>query len=681
MAFGDLKGTFGVALNSALTSNVATGSATSVVAGDLVYAVFAQQTALTVSLVTDNLGHTYTASSVGTDAGSISGRAFYTRVTASGSLTSLTGTATASTQNVAFIAAAFAGPFAVPPIDANPAEITAGSAGTSYTCPATGDRVQAVELVVGWIARGAGTAFTATSPNTVAVQLATQTVGNAVIGYQTTVTSSSFSPVFTSATTAGVRVLGVNSFLNAFDTRTVRPITRYEWRRPTSAAHGPFDYRNIAVLQPAVAADLPPGKQFMELPPQPPRVRCVSLLTHTDSFKLPLQQVLPPLAEDFPVPRDQRRNLAHWQDYILPWAQAPPETVNPGFNQWFNPWGPLRGRQDWILATPISLTAVVTATFQIAQYDWPVPRGVPRNLQGWTDSFKLPLQQVLPPHQTDWPLPTPTARRNPQDWIAASNPASIPAPLQTNPGFNQWFNPWGPRRGPQDWIQAPSLALTFVTTPPPIAQYDWPVPRGPRRNPQDWSDSFKLPLQQVLPPRQTDWPVPRGPRRGVQDWIAPTNIALVTAVVGTPFVQKDWPVPRGPHSNILRGFTDALYVDILPPPANYDWPLTPARRRNRQDWILASSIALTAAPVVPPPIAQDDWPLPRGARRGPQDWVLPSSIALTTAPLILPQNSQTDWPNPSIARRNPQDWIYTLNPPTPPPPPVGLPLMGQIWME
>ncbi len=220
-AFGTLLATFGVTSNSVVSSNAAvliSGSG-AVQMGDLAFAVFGEQTALTVSAVVDNLGHTYTATNVGTDAGSVSGIAFYARMTSNGTLTSLTGAATASTDNLAFPAAIFAGPFDAPPADVNIANSTAGSAGTTYSSPASGARGQFIELVVGWMARGNGGAsatLAAVSPNLTAIELQSQTVAQAVIGYQTTVNSSSLTPVFTSAGagagTSGVRVLGTTSF-------------------------------------------------------------------------------------------------------------------------------------------------------------------------------------------------------------------------------------------------------------------------------------------------------------------------------------------------------------------------------------------------------------------------------------------------------------------------------------
>ena len=47
-----------------------------------------QQTSLTVTAVTDNLGNTYSATNAGSDNGNITGRAFYSRVTVPGTLTS-----------------------------------------------------------------------------------------------------------------------------------------------------------------------------------------------------------------------------------------------------------------------------------------------------------------------------------------------------------------------------------------------------------------------------------------------------------------------------------------------------------------------------------------------------------------------------------------------------------------
>ncbi len=208
--FGTVLGTFGVALNSASNNNVAVGSA-AIQPGDLIYGVFAQQTNLTVTGVTDNLGNSYTATNIGTDAGTITGRAFYARANTSGTVTSITAAAISSTFNVAFVAAAFTGPFDLVPIDANIANTTADVT-SPFACPTSGTLVQANELVIGWGCPSYGTAWAGTAGTTIATQLATQAVGQAVLGYQVVTSTVSITPQFSAGGNPTECVLGTNSF-------------------------------------------------------------------------------------------------------------------------------------------------------------------------------------------------------------------------------------------------------------------------------------------------------------------------------------------------------------------------------------------------------------------------------------------------------------------------------------
>ncbi len=346
----------------------------------------------------------------------------------------------------------------------------------------------------------------------------------------------------------------------------------------------------------------------------------------SDSFKLPLQQTLPPRQTDWPVPRAARRNP-----------------------------------QDWIEQTPNTLT-VAPAAPPIAQYDWPIPKRAARNPQDWSDSFKLPLQQVLPPHQTDWPNPR---GRRPLvlDWTLAGN-ALLPTASADAPCVFEWFNPWGPRRNPQDWIQPTNLALTTVAASQPFTQTDWPVLQRARRTNPDWSDSFKLPLQEVLPPRQTDWPVSQGARRNPQDWQSYT-LPLAQA----PQRQLDWPNPALRKPPVVVDWSQAPSVTLTfvqPPFRQADWPVPKVKLGVLQTW--TDSFKLPLQQVLPP--TQKNWPLPTpAARRNPQDYWQPTNIALYFTVQVMPPNALRDWPNP----RGPQqpvitarDFVVGVVPPIPP---------------
>jgi hypothetical protein len=163
MAQGDRKGGLSVTANS-ITNPIAAVGSVAVAVGDLVVAVIAEKTEITATTVTDNLGNTYTDKSAGTDAGNITARAYYSRVTTAGTLTSVSAVATASSNNVSFIADVFEGPFETSPLDTNPANITSDVT-SPFTCPSTGTLAQASELVVCFASRVGNAAFTATSPN------------------------------------------------------------------------------------------------------------------------------------------------------------------------------------------------------------------------------------------------------------------------------------------------------------------------------------------------------------------------------------------------------------------------------------------------------------------------------------------------------------------------------------
>src|SRR5262245_7228897 len=213
-AFGTVLGVFTFTANSIVSSNVATLSSGSgvVQAGDMVFAWFVEQTSLTATAVSDNLGHTYTAANAGVDAGTVTGRPFYARMTANGTLTSLTGSATASADNVAFMGAAIVGPFDYPTtIAANPAMITSDTTSV-FTTPATGVLTQATEAVIIYGCANYGTAWNATSGASLIVDLATQTVAKGAMGIFLSANTSSASAGFSAAGNPTNCILGIASF-------------------------------------------------------------------------------------------------------------------------------------------------------------------------------------------------------------------------------------------------------------------------------------------------------------------------------------------------------------------------------------------------------------------------------------------------------------------------------------
>lgn len=216
MAFGDLKGTLAGSGPSVTNPSNLTGSV-SVAVGDLVLAFFSQQTNLTASGATDNLGNSYSAQNAGTDAGTVTGRLFYSRATVAGTLTTIHVAATASNNDYAGIAGVLEGPVASPPIDKNPANITADLT-SPFNCPATGTLSQANEIVIAWIAAFgavAGGTWAATSPNLLAASANLDANCLAALGYQAVSSTSSVTPVFTYSTNPTADALGTCSFKKA----------------------------------------------------------------------------------------------------------------------------------------------------------------------------------------------------------------------------------------------------------------------------------------------------------------------------------------------------------------------------------------------------------------------------------------------------------------------------------
>lgn len=203
MAQGDLRGTLTGSVSSVTNPTVASGSV-AVSVGDLVFGTMAQQTNLTAAgTVTDNLGNTYAYVNAGTDAGTVTIRSFYARVTNAGTLTTVNVPATASANDASVVAAVIAGPFLASPLDANPANATDGT--TPFTCPATGTLAQASEVVMAAIALADNETVAATSPSVIAGTVAR---ASASVGQSRRVVAATTSvvPEFTSVTATAAQV-------------------------------------------------------------------------------------------------------------------------------------------------------------------------------------------------------------------------------------------------------------------------------------------------------------------------------------------------------------------------------------------------------------------------------------------------------------------------------------------
>jgi hypothetical protein len=182
----------------------------------LIYCVVGEQTTNTVTAVTDvTLGNVFTPLTAAVDAGTSTARPFYARVTVAGTLVtnSLAATANGGTNNGAIAAVIIKGPFLRSPLDANPANITSDIT-TPFTCPTTGTLTIAEEVVLCFSCSTGSAVWTASSPNLLGAQVATQSVLSVRIGYQTVAATTAVAPAF-AGTNPTDGCLGTASFMQA----------------------------------------------------------------------------------------------------------------------------------------------------------------------------------------------------------------------------------------------------------------------------------------------------------------------------------------------------------------------------------------------------------------------------------------------------------------------------------
>jgi uncharacterized protein YsxB (DUF464 family) len=201
MAQGDLRGNLTASVASVTNPTNLTGSV-AVSLRDLIFVAFSQQTALTATTVTDNLGNTYTAINAGTDAGTATLRCYRAPVTVAGTLTQISVAATASTNDASGVAAVIEGPFFAAPLDANPANTS--DATTPFTCPATGTLAQAEEVIIAAIGVGANTTVAATSPFTLSGTVARANISTGVSRQKVSATTTQ-TPEFTGTSATAVQ--------------------------------------------------------------------------------------------------------------------------------------------------------------------------------------------------------------------------------------------------------------------------------------------------------------------------------------------------------------------------------------------------------------------------------------------------------------------------------------------
>ena len=224
MPFGALRGTTRGGANSITNPQTTNNGANYVVGiGDLIVAILAQQTDLTVTAVTDNLGNSYSPITAGTDAGAITARGFFSLVTVAGTIT-IGGhnfTTTGSTLDCACITAGWEGPFVSSPLDANPT-VNTGDVTSPFAAPATGTLAQADELVVCYFACGGGSgSYLCTSPLLKIDQHSQSANCIICLGYKVVTVTTTTTPEFT-GTNPTSSIVGTNSFKKDY-THWIRP--------------------------------------------------------------------------------------------------------------------------------------------------------------------------------------------------------------------------------------------------------------------------------------------------------------------------------------------------------------------------------------------------------------------------------------------------------------------------
>jgi hypothetical protein len=141
-------------------------------------------------------------------------------VTTAGTLTQISVVATASGNNVAACATVVEGPFAAPPIDANPANVI--DVTSPYTCPSTGTLAQANEVVIGWMCGTGNGTHTASAPGTLDRSTISQAIIRTSIQRIVVTATTAVAPEFTASAVPTDACQGTMSFKRAAeDTATL----------------------------------------------------------------------------------------------------------------------------------------------------------------------------------------------------------------------------------------------------------------------------------------------------------------------------------------------------------------------------------------------------------------------------------------------------------------------------
>ncbi len=668
MAFGDLKGTFqGSATSIGTSLAITTGGPVAVIVGDLVYALCAEQAAITNTACADNLGNVYApVKTPGADAGTIvTGRAYVARITIPGSITTVTFTANGGSSNVVGLAQVIEGPFAPTTVsqDANPADILNDV--TTFTGPATGTLGQAAEVVLSWLVVDGNETLTATSPNLLSATLNTATILTAAIGHQTVAATTTVAPDWASTAGPAQSALGTTSYRRFLDQppsyQPPNPVLRVPPRTEIKAQ--PDVWQN---LQSTLFGPRPPiSVDDTSIPVRPPS-RGAAMLSQDGVWQNLLSTLLAPAAV---VSYIFRGPLA-----VPRWLQPVREAV-PGFvaaglalatvaapftSAWANPQTEPRDASALTWLNPINLNLIGQDTIygdpgEVPSYSWPNPRGPAQANQDYQQSLNVALLTTTgtkPFLQVEWPVPRGQPSR--QDYQQSVNQNLSPAEtvvVLRQPLVTRFV---APSRFVAITATINRGSLVVPESLPAARQQDWPNPLRPIRRP-DYQFSVNVNLygqDAVFGP--TIWGQPRDiPHDGIVEQFPVGALRMV--VIQAPFAQTDWPNPRQvwPRPDYQQAVNLGLLTTTGTKPfAQNDWPGSRGARRPVADAAQGTNLALNG---VPTPFSQDDWPNPS---RRPIYRLVADPPNITSA--LLPPFSQDDWPNPR--RAGPRaDYQQSLN--------------------
>ncbi len=461
-------------------------------------------------------------------------------------------------------------------------------------------------MVIGWGTANYGTVWTATSPNLLAIDQASQSVAKCAIGYQLTAATTAVIPEFAAAGNPSNAILGTASFMMD-DQVLPKSWPNPTWPIPAIFLKDAHPTKNLALTA------VPPDGHITatDLPPREAG-RGISLRIHTQQGALALLH--------------------------------PPEVVVPTLPAylWSNPYGPTWPNN--LLSWTAQYLPKTPPGNPFSQTDWPVPKGY--NWAGYALGWSNEIIGPVPPHVEDspfnqyrWPVP---ARPHPSSWSHGwSNevigpPASPPAAKPFSQ--NEWVVP-----GRNDWpLDMMTVLNPAIEMPRPGSQTSWPNPRLSdfSRYSMGWSNEIigPVPASTNIPFFQTNWPVPHR-----NDW----PLELVTILnpsieVTKPFAKNEWPNPIPPQrANILLTHTQNFLRLIGQGPFfQTSWPNP--RGAARANGLLTLSNGIPPAPT---PFRPLDWPNPRGPAKALQKDVWSSAQVLREPTAGKPQPI-TDWPVP-----------------------------------